>query len=139
MTAGMRQEPDGTVVLGLHGGREVRLRPLTVRENRDLRGARYDIEDWAKAELRDLAEQTKQASTSDSPEARQKVRDRDRSLIDQIEARNLAWLRRLVEIAGDGAELPADDEMPPWLASTVDLRELQTLLITRPGESPGRE
>lgn len=139
-SAGMRQEPDGAVVLGLHGGREVRLRPLTVRENRELRGARYEIEDWAMAEIAERRELDKRASEDGAPpELRQQVRDRAREFLDEIEARNLGWLRRLVEVAGDGAELPADDEMPPWLASTVELAQLQALLISRPGESPGRQ
>lgn len=139
-TAGMRQEPDGTVVLGLHGGREIRLRPLTVGENRELRGLRYEIEDWANGEIE---ERRKRAALLQAPdttfEARQEARGRDRAFLDEIEQRNLGWLRRLVEVAGEGADLPADDEMPPWLASTVELAQLQALLIARPGELPGRQ
>lgn len=137
----MTQHPDGSVVLALRGGRTVKLRPLTVGENRELRKGRYEIEEHGLSYIteREAAQERIKTSIGDArSDAKMELRRLDIAWIDGNEDRNLGWLRRLVEIAGDGAELPSDEEMPPWLADTVNLSELQSMLTARPGEAPGR-
>jgi len=133
---GMQRNDDGTVTLVLNGGRELRLNPLSVTQNRELRDARYDLEEWAFTADREHRERfgDVKSGTYDWVEARRSTRES----VAEVERRNLTWVRRLVELTGGGAELPGDEEMPPWLATTADLLELQSMLSSRPEPPQGR-
>lgn len=136
-TSGMARNDDGTVTLVLHGGREVKLRPLSVTENAELRDLRGDIEDWMFTTDAERSKRFNPVPEVGSDEW-QEMRRSNRETVAEVAARNLAWLRRLVELVGGGEALPEDHELPAWLASTADLYELQSLLSSRPEAPQGR-